>query len=99
MSPRLADLLDTNRIVLHPFVLGEITLGAIASRAEVLEDLRSLRTTSLAQPDEVFGLIERPCSTGFSSGLSTDNCTRQPSSSEWRSRNLNAPPLPFVLQS
>jgi len=59
MSPRFADLLDKNRIVLHPFVLGEIALGSIASRAQVLEDLGSLGRTSVAQHYEVLSLIER----------------------------------------
>jgi predicted nucleic acid-binding protein len=59
MSARFADLLGEDRIVIHPFVLGEIALGAIASRAELLQHLGRLRTTSVAQHREVLGLIEQ----------------------------------------
>jgi predicted nucleic acid-binding protein len=57
--PGFADLLDKDRIVLHPFVLGEIALGSIVPRREVLKDLRSLRTTTVAQNLEVLELVER----------------------------------------
>jgi len=58
-SPRFAALLGEDRIVLHPFILGELALGVIASRSEALRRLGRLRTTSLAQNREVLGLIER----------------------------------------
>lgn len=58
-SARLAGLLEQNSIVVHPFVIGEIALGAITPRAEILQRLRRLHATSVAQHAEVFGLIER----------------------------------------
>jgi hypothetical protein len=57
--PHLADLLEEDRIAVHPFVVGEIALGAIAPRAEVLRRLRTLRTSRVAQHTEVLELIER----------------------------------------
>ena len=58
-SPRFAALLGEDRIVLHPFILGELALGVIASRSEALRRPGRLRTTSVAQNREVLGLIER----------------------------------------
>lgn len=58
-SARLAELLEQNSIVVHPFVIGEIALGAITPRAEILQRLRRLHATRVAQHAEVFGLIER----------------------------------------
>lgn len=58
-NPRLAELLDQDRIVVHPFVLGEIALGAITPRAVVLQHLTKLRAPHIAQQGEVMALIER----------------------------------------
>jgi len=58
-NPRFARLLEQDRVVVHPFVLGEIALGALTPRAEVLEHLGALETPRLAEHDEVLALIER----------------------------------------
>ena len=58
-NPRLARLLEQNRVVVHPFVLGEIALGAITPRAQVLRDLQALDAPRVAEHDEVLELIER----------------------------------------
>jgi predicted nucleic acid-binding protein len=58
-NTRFAHLLDQNRVVLHPFVLGEIALGRITPRAEVLRRLMKLQTPRVAQHGEVLALIER----------------------------------------
>lgn len=58
-NPRLARLLEQDRIVLHPFVVGEIALGSIAERTDVLHDLHALDTARLAEHAEVMDLIER----------------------------------------
>jgi predicted nucleic acid-binding protein len=58
-SPRFAALLGEDRIILHPFILGELAMGTIASRSEALRHLSRLRTTGVAQNREVLGLIER----------------------------------------
>src|SRR5574341_852473 len=55
----LAALLERNQVGLHPFVLGEIALGRITPRAEVLRRLRRLRVPSVARDSEVLALIER----------------------------------------
>jgi len=58
-NTRLARLLEQDRVVVHPFVLGEIALGAITPRADVLKSLQALDTPRVAEYGEVLGLIER----------------------------------------
>jgi predicted nucleic acid-binding protein len=58
-NPRLARLLEQGRVVLHPFVLGEIALGAVTPRREVLHDLGTLDAPRVAEHGEVLALIER----------------------------------------
>jgi predicted nucleic acid-binding protein len=58
-NARLARLLNEGRIVVHPFVLGEIALGSITPRAEVLDGLSKLDVPRVAQHAEVMTLIER----------------------------------------
>lgn len=58
-NPRLARLLEQDRVVVHPFVLGEIALGAIKPRADVLRHLGTLDAPRVAEHGEVLALIER----------------------------------------
>ncbi len=55
----LATLLEEDRIVVHPMVIGELALGPLRARAEVLNDLRELPAAGTADHDEVLALIER----------------------------------------
>ncbi|HKV71111.1 MAG TPA: PIN domain-containing protein [Gemmatimonadales bacterium] len=57
-NPRFRRLLEADQIVVHPFVLGEIALGAITPRADVLTHLRALRAPRVAQHTEVMALID-----------------------------------------
>lgn len=58
-SPRLAHLLEQDRVVVHPFVLGELALGRLTRRADVLRDLRALQAPRVAEHAEVLALIDR----------------------------------------
>lgn len=58
-NTRLARFLEGNQVVVHPFVLGEIALGRITPRAEVLHRLTKLQAPRVAQHGEVLALIER----------------------------------------
>lgn len=58
-NSRLAGLLTQGQIVVHPFVLGEIALGSVTPRAEVLARLARLPRPRLAHDGEVLDLIER----------------------------------------
>jgi predicted nucleic acid-binding protein len=57
-NPRLARLLDQDRVVVHPFVLGELALGAVTPRADVLRTLKALDAPRVAEHDEVMTLVE-----------------------------------------
>ena len=54
----LKDLLLSNQVCIHPFVLGELSCGNISNRKEVLSLLRTLRSIDLVLDEEVFILIE-----------------------------------------
>ena len=54
----LIELLLSNQVCLHPFVLGELSCGNISNRIEVLSLLRTLRSIDLVLDEEVFILIE-----------------------------------------
>ena len=54
----LSDLLERRIVVCHPFVIGEIALGSIASRTAVIHELGRLQQLPVATVMEVAGLIE-----------------------------------------
>ena len=54
----LKELLLSNQVCIHPFVLGELSCGNIKNRKEVLSLLRTLRSIDLVLDEEVFILIE-----------------------------------------
>jgi len=58
-EPQLVALLDRNEVLTHPHVIGEIALGSVAKRAEVLRYLNHLPSTAVARHDEVMIFIER----------------------------------------
>ncbi|HHW77386.1 MAG TPA: PIN domain-containing protein [Xanthomonadaceae bacterium] len=55
----LVELLDTNRVLVHPFIIGELACGNLNNRKTVLSLLRKLPTARLATDDEVLFFIER----------------------------------------
>lgn len=55
----LADLLERNDVVMHPFVVGEIACGRLADRPLILELLQQLPAAMVAESDEALGYIER----------------------------------------
>ncbi len=56
---QLVALLTRNEILSHPFVIGEIALGSVSKRAEVLRYLDNLPAAVAATNDEVRVFIER----------------------------------------
>jgi predicted nucleic acid-binding protein len=53
----LADLLDASEVVVHPMVIGELSLGSIKRRREFLALLHSLKSSPVASNDEVRHLV------------------------------------------
>jgi predicted nucleic acid-binding protein len=56
---QLAGLLERGKVLMHPFVVGEIACGSLTHRASILELLRELPAASLAESEEALGFIER----------------------------------------
>jgi predicted nucleic acid-binding protein len=58
-NPRFVRMLEQETVLMHPFVLGELALGAVTDRGDVLGRLARLVPASVARHDEVLALIER----------------------------------------
>jgi len=58
-SRRLAEQLDNDRVLTHPWVIGELALGDLGTqRAAILGDLRQLPSSPLVDADDVVALID-----------------------------------------
>ncbi len=58
-SATLARLLERGAVLGHPWVVGELALGQLGQRGEVLGLLGSLPQATVATPAEILTLIER----------------------------------------
>jgi predicted nucleic acid-binding protein len=54
----LVSLLAEERVFVHPYVIGEMSLGSLRNRAVVLGALLDLPGVPIATPEEIFYLIE-----------------------------------------
>ena len=52
-------LLNENQVLVHPFVIGELALGNLRNREELLSLLGGLPVTPVATDDEVLFFVER----------------------------------------
>ena len=57
-NPGLQELLLGERVLMHPFVIGEIACGNLRNREQALLDLRKLPAVTVASQQEVLALIE-----------------------------------------
>jgi predicted nucleic acid-binding protein len=57
-DPQLVDQLRSRRVVMHPMIIGEIALGSITRRAEILEQLHALKQIKAVAHAEVMAMIE-----------------------------------------
>jgi predicted nucleic acid-binding protein len=55
----IEDLLKTNKVLIHPFVIGEVACGNLADRAEILSLLNNLPTLPVAAESSVLYFIEQ----------------------------------------
>ena len=55
----LVRLLDNSAVLAHPWVTGELALGNLSHRDEVISLLRGLPQAALADNDEVLSLIDQ----------------------------------------
>ena len=58
-EPLLVAVLEGGRVMMHPFVLGELACGNLANRSEVLELLGGLPAAPTATDPEALEFIER----------------------------------------
>ena len=58
-APALAAVLEQGRVLMHPFVLGELACGNLKNRGEVLRLLGDLPAAPLATDPEALDYIER----------------------------------------
>lgn len=54
----LVELLERNEVLCHPMVIGELALGSLRSRANVLALLRALPRCAQVSDDEVLTFID-----------------------------------------
>ena len=54
----LVDLLTSAQILTHPFVIGEIAMGSLANRQQIIGLMRALPTTAAASDDEVLHFVD-----------------------------------------
>lgn len=58
-DPFLVELLNDCRVLIHPFVVGELACGDLKNRAAILALLREMPAAPLADDEEVLFFIER----------------------------------------
>ena len=56
-EPALVKALETDQVAVHPFVIGELALGSIANREEVLALLSRLRLVSTLTHQELLDFV------------------------------------------
>jgi len=67
---QLADLLERAKVVVHPFVVGEMACGgSLCDRRSVLELLQDLPAATVAEVGEVLGFIEHHVLHGKGTGF------------------------------
>jgi hypothetical protein len=57
--PALVALLEQGQVVCHPFVIGEVGLGSLRRRREILELLAELPALAVVSHEEALALVER----------------------------------------
>ncbi|MCR9121925.1 MAG: PIN domain-containing protein [Phyllobacteriaceae bacterium] len=58
-SPVLRELLERNRVIVHPFVISEIALESLRQREAVIALLDAMPRAAVATHGEVMGFIDR----------------------------------------
>jgi predicted nucleic acid-binding protein len=58
-NAELQNLLRDNEVLMHPFIVGELSCGSMQNRREILNLLQELPEANVAEHDEVLDLIEK----------------------------------------
>jgi len=75
-SETVSSLLSSGRILVHPFVIGEIAIGHLRNRRQVLSTFRDLPAAVVASDEEVLEFIDRYLLAGVGLATSTFTCSR-----------------------
>jgi predicted nucleic acid-binding protein len=67
-NPTLADMLNAGKILMHPFVIGELALGSLAARKSTILTLNDLPRLQTAMDYEVLRFIEAQALFGIGIG-------------------------------
>jgi hypothetical protein len=57
-NPELQERIERGRIVMHPFIIAEVSLGSLRSRRKTFELMEALWQVEVAYLDEVRNMIE-----------------------------------------
>ena len=57
-SSTLESLSDQERLIMHPLIIGELSMGNLRDRPNFLRGLRQMEAAPSAREDEVAGLVE-----------------------------------------
>jgi predicted nucleic acid-binding protein len=68
-NPALARLLESGEILMHPMVVGELAMGKLDPRRDILDGLRHLPPAAVATDGEVLAFIETHRLAGTGLGL------------------------------
>jgi len=58
-DPRLVQVLNRDEVLIHPLVIGELSLGAMRNRTEIMRLLSKLPLAPVAEHDEVIATINK----------------------------------------
>ena len=56
-NPRLTELLNNQEVLIHPFVVGELSLGLLKNRVQILDLLSKLPPAPTADHEEVIAAV------------------------------------------
>lgn len=101
---RLAGLLTSALVLVHPMVVGELALGNLADREQFLDRLGNLPSAAVATHSEVLAMIRRDRLHGFGLGLVDAHLLASarltPGCTLWtRDRRLSAVAMTFDVQA
>ena len=57
-NTKLQTLLRNSEVLMHPYIVGELSCGTMQNRREILHLLQELPQAQVAEHEEVLGLIE-----------------------------------------
>ena len=57
-DPMMGQLAEAKRLMMHPFIIGELSMGNLHNRGSFLRQLKQMRSVAKVDDVEVFALVE-----------------------------------------